>query len=147
LSGDYQVDNQAFELLLSEVASGDGGQLLTALAQQDGALAAADGLVENRLLRGPLCGPGYRPAAADILDNVIARFFIGELQGEAAALGRRFHALLPALRSLEARLREVLPGQYVDWQRRRDAQLQRFTAAPKRHVEQLKALRAPCETQ
>ena len=147
LSGDYRADNQAFELLLSEVASGDGGQLLAALAQQDGALAAADRLVENRLLTAPLCGPGYRPAAADILDTVIARFFVGELQGDAAALGSRFHALLPALRSLEAQLQAVLPETYSDWQHQRDAQLQRFTAAPRRHVERLKALRAPCESQ
>jgi hypothetical protein len=146
LSGDYRADNQAFELLLSEVAAGDGGALMNALAQQDAWLAAANKLVDNRRLRRPLCAPGYRPDAVDILDNVIARFFIGEIQGDAAALGRRFHELLPPLVSLETDLQAVLPVQYASWQHERNARLQRFAAAPRRHVETLKALRAPCET-
>ena len=145
LSGDYRADNLAFELALSQVATGDGGLLLQALAQQDSALAAADRLLENRMLRGPLCKPGYRPAAADILENVIARFFIGELQGNAAALGSRFHSLLPPLGALEVKLQATLPEEYAQWQRERDERLQRFASAPRRHVEQLKALRAPCE--
>ena len=145
LAGDYRADNLAFELALSEVATGDGGLLLQALAEQDSALATADRLVENRMQRGPLCREGYRPAAAEILENVIARFFIGELQSDSAALGSRFHALLPPVRSLEASLDSILPRSYADWRVERDTRLQRFSAAPKRHVEQLKSLRAPCE--
>jgi hypothetical protein len=145
LAGDYSADNEAFELALSRVATGDGGRLLAAMAQQDSWLAAADRAVASRLARGPLCAPGYRADAVPVLDNVIARFFIGELQPRAAALGSRFHTLLPPLQSLESRLASVFPENYGAWQRQRDAQLQRFAGAPRRHVEQLKALRAPCE--
>ena len=76
---------------------------------------------------------------------MIARFFIGELQPGAAALGSRFHTLLPPLQSLESQLAGVIPDTYAAWQRQRDAQLQRFANAPRRHVKQLKTLRAPCE--
>lgn len=146
LSGDYRADNLEFELLLSTVASGDGGQLMTALALQDQWLTAADRLLQQRMQRQPLCAPGYRDPAADILDNVIKKFFIGALQGDAAALGSRFHTLLPPLSTLESRLNTVLPEQYTTWQAQRDAILREFAAAPRRHVEQLKLLRAPCET-
>ncbi len=145
LSGDYRADNWDFEILLSQVATGDGGLLLSALAMQDGWLAAADGMVSRRLDSGPLCRPGFRPEAATILDNVISRFFIGELQPGAAALGSRFHELLPSIHALETQLEPVLPEPYVTWQRRRDDQFSRFTAAPRRHVEKLQALRAPCQ--
>jgi hypothetical protein len=145
LSGDYHADNWGFEVLLSRIATGDGGQLLDALAAQDAWLAAADAMVAARRQRGPLCRPGFRPEAVTILDNVISRFFIGELQPGAAALGSRYHELLPGLRSLEAQLATVIPGHYARWQEQRDDQLDRFAAAPRRHVEQLKALRAPCD--
>ena len=39
LSGDYRAENRAFEILLSEVAAGDGSALLQALASQDAWLA------------------------------------------------------------------------------------------------------------
>ena len=42
LAGDYSADNREFEILLGEVATGDGGALLQALAAQDAALAAAN---------------------------------------------------------------------------------------------------------
>ncbi len=40
LSGDYRADNRDFELLLSEVAGGDGGALLQALSRQHDSRAA-----------------------------------------------------------------------------------------------------------
>ena len=144
LAGDYQADNREFEILLSQVAGGDGGALLKALARQSGWLAAADTLVLQRLARGPLCAPGFRPAAADILPNVIHKYFIGEIQPQSAALGRRYHELLPVVAELENILGAATPQPYREWQQARIAQLESFYAAPLRHVEQLKALQDPC---
>lgn len=144
LAGDFQADNLAFELLLSEVATGDAGALLQALARQGEWLRAADAVVARRAARGPLCAPRIRPAAADILPNVTRKYFVGEIQPRAAALGRRYHQLLPPLASLEDLLEPVLPPAYEDWRRQRDALLTELAAAPRRHVEQLIAIQRPC---
>ncbi|QIB67581.1 DUF3080 domain-containing protein [Kineobactrum salinum] len=144
LAGDYRADNLQFELQLSEVARGDGGALLKALALQAAWLRAADTLLTQRMQQGPLCSERIRPAAADILPNVITRYFIGEVQPRSAALGRRQHELLPLLRSLERRLDGVLPAAFRDWQLQREQLLRAWTAAPREHVAQLQALLEPC---
>jgi hypothetical protein len=146
LAGDYSHDNEGFELLLSEVALADGGALASALGLQAAALAAADALLQRRLERGPLCSPGRRPAAADVLETVVRKFFVGGIQGWSAEVERRRQALLPPLRSLEAQLASALPAEYRDWAARRDARLDDHAAAPRRHVEQLKRLLDPCDS-
>jgi hypothetical protein len=76
--------------------------------------------------------------------NVVTRFFIGEVQPRAAALGRRQHELLPLLRSLEQRLDSALPAAFRDWQSRREQALESWIAAPREHVAQLQTLLDPC---
>ena len=144
LAGDYAADNLAFELLLGEIARGDGGELLRALAHQDRWLAAADRMLEQRATRGPLCTQQIRPAAADILPNVVHRFFIDGIQPRSAAMGRRYHELVPAVAGLEALLADTLPAAYRGWQQRRDALLADSIAAPREHVRQLQAIQEPC---
>ena len=90
LSGDFEADNRAFEVLLWEVNRGDGGALWQALARQAGGLDSANRMLRRRLEKGPLCRPGFRPTSADILDNVIRKYFIAGLQPRAAALNRRW---------------------------------------------------------
>lgn len=144
LSGDYQADNREFEILLGEVAGGDGGALLQGLARQQEWLAAADVMLEQRMARGPLCSPGIRPAAADILPNIIRKYFIGELQTRAASLGRRYHELLPPIESLEKLLTHALPVNYLDWQSDRNTRFATLVGAPRRHVKQIMAVQQPC---
>ena len=146
LAGDYTADNLGFELLLGEIARGDGGELLRALAHQKSWLEAANRMLEQRAARGPLCTQHIRPAAADILPNVVHRFFIDGIQPRAAAVGRRYHELLPAVAELEALLADTLPAPYRDWQQRRDALLAAFVTAPREHVRQLQAVQEPCST-
>ena len=145
LDGDYRFDNREFEIRLSEVARGDGGALALALATQSAALEAADSAIARRMARGPLCRVGLRPAAADILPNVVRRFFVGDIQTWAAAVERRRHALQPGVRELESLLAPALPQNYVDWQRGRRAAMEAWAAAPRRHVDHLQRLQAPCE--
>ncbi len=144
LGGDYRADNLQFELLLSAVAGGDGGALLQALDSQAAWLAAASGIVVERLRRGPLCGPHQRYAAADILPNVIHRYFIGGIQPRAAALNRRYHQLVPPVTTLEDMLAETLPENYRHWQRARQVRFGAATDAMKKHVQQLQIMRRPC---
>jgi hypothetical protein len=144
LAGDYRADNREFEIFLGEVATGDGGALLSALARQGTWLAGADAALARRELRGPLCAPGVRHAAADILPNVVQRFFIEGIQPYSASLAARYHEVVPPVKELESRLAGTLPAPFLAWQAQRDALLDELTAAPRRHVEALKAAMAPC---
>lgn len=144
LSGDYRADNMQFEIFLGEVATGDGGALLEALSRQGAWLSAADSMLARRQRRGPLCSPGVRHDAADILPNVVRRFFVGQVQPQSAALGSRYHQLLPPVRELEALLADSLPLAFTAWRSRREALLEQLTTAPRHHVEQLQLIMAPC---
>ncbi|MFV0276741.1 MAG: DUF3080 family protein, partial [Parahaliea sp.] len=144
LAGDYRADNTAFELALSEINKGDGGALLLALATQSAWLAAADAMLDTRRARSPLCRPPLRPAAADILPNVVARFFVGDIQPWSAALGRRQYQLLPPLDALEDLLEKALPPAYRHWRAQRQSRLADWIDAPRRHVQAVQSLLEPC---
>ena len=144
-AGDYSADNRGFEILLSEVAVGDGGALLSALSLQSGWLRAADTIVANRAGEGPLCGAQLRQPEADILQNVVHKYFIGELQPWSAVVGRRHHQLMTPLRDLETVLADALPPDYIAWQQAREQFVAATTASPRDHVAGLKVLLDPCQ--
>lgn len=147
LDGDFRADNQAFELLLSEAATGDGGALLQALAIQAGFLTEANRMLDERLAQGPLCAPGIRLAAADILATVVRKYFVAGIQPRAAALNRRYHELLPPLWELEQMLETDLPLPHQSWRQQRDNAFAELALAPRRHVEELQAIQQPCTPQ
>jgi hypothetical protein len=143
LAGDYRADNEAFELLLSTVARGDGGALLAALALQQEALVRADAVLARRAAEGPLCPGGLVPGEVDVLRTVVRKFFVGGVQPWSAAVDRRRQQLLPPLKALEDRLAAVLPPAYVQWREQRDRALA-AAAAPRQHVEAILDLLASC---
>ena len=144
LAGDYSADNEAFELLLYDASLGDAGTLWRALGHQAAWLEQADRLVTARLDRGPLCAPDRRPEAAEIVPNVVRKFFIAGIQPRAAELGRRYHALLPPVQALEQQLDAVLPGDYRHWRNARDTALAHMADSPRRHVQRIQALLDSC---
>ncbi|MEP1470970.1 MAG: DUF3080 family protein [Halieaceae bacterium] len=144
LAGQYAADNQAFEIALGEVAGGDGGELLRALALQQHWLARANSVVEQRTEGGPLCQPGRTSTEAEVLQTVIQKFFIGKIQPWSASLARRHHELIPPISSLETSLASTLPDTYGEWQQQRNRQLEVTMSAPKDHVKALQTLLAPC---
>ncbi len=144
LAGDFSANNREFEILLGEVARGDGGALRQALAAQANALAKANDLLAQRMAQGPLCAPPIRPAAADILANVILIYFIQGIQPRAAQLNRRYHEMLPVLGELEQLLESALAPAYQSWRGQRDEELARWTQAPRAHVTALQAIQRPC---
>lgn len=146
LAADYRADNMTFELQLSAIAAGDGGQLWQALAHQGQWLSEADEAVQQKLRRGPLCPPGRRPRAAEILPNVIEKFFIRGIQPRAAILGRRYHQLMPPVSQLEDSLASALPPRYLQWRRQRDQALASLSQRPREHVSQLQQLLSSCES-
>ena len=145
LSGDFQANNKAFEILLSEIARGDGGALLQALAIQESRLEAGNTLLRQSLTRGPLCAPRYRHDGADTLPQVIKKYFIAEVQPWSASLGRRYHELLPPLIELEEVLFHALPESYNDWRQIRQKAFLQLISAPREHVELLEKVLSPCQ--
>ncbi|KGE05231.1 hypothetical protein HRUBRA_00176 [Pseudohaliea rubra DSM 19751] len=143
LAGDYRADNQAFELLLSTIARGDGGALLAALTLQQEVLARADTVLARRGAAGPLCPGGLVPGEVDVLRTVVRKFFVGEVQPWSAAVDRRRQQLLPPLQALEGRLAAALPPNYATWRRQRDTALA-AAGAPRQHVEAILKLLADC---
>jgi hypothetical protein len=144
-SGDYTADNRGFEILLSEVAIGDGGALMASLSLQSGWLQAADTVVGARVEKGPLCGEQLRLPEADILQNVVHKYFIGGVQPWSAAVGRRHHELISAFSGLEDELQDALPENYVSWREARDRFIATTAAHPREHVGELKQLLDPCQ--
>lgn len=144
LEDDYRADNQAFEILLSQVAGGDGGALLQSLARQRDWLDEANRMLSKRRKRGPLCAPGIRHDAADVLPKVVQKFFVGEIQPQAASMERRLYQLLPAIDALEQTLAAALPDRYQRWQTARNALLETARAAPANHVAHIKTLLDDC---
>ena len=144
LAGDYSADGRAFELDLGDIAGGGGGVLLMELLVQQDWRARADRMVDARMARGPLCAPSIRHGAADILPNVVRRYFVGGIQPRAANMNSRQYALLPPVLSLEQQLGDTLPLDYRQWMAERDDALRSALAAPRRHVRQIEKILAPC---
>jgi hypothetical protein len=144
LAGDYAADDRRFELALGDIARGDGGELIAALGRQQAWLAAANTMIGDALESGPLCASGRTPSAAPILRTVVQKYFIGEVQRRAAAIGLRDRQLLPPLLALEQRLRPVLPRDYTAWVQARSAFLERGRKAPALHVGRLQSLLGSC---
>ncbi len=144
LGGDYTANNLEFEILLSEIAKGDGGALLKALSKQDSHLATANTLLIKKMSNGPLCTKQFRDSAADILPNVVQKFFIAKIQPWSADIGRRHHELLPAISKLEELLSAGLSEKYEHWRRERNITFIAAVNAPKNHVSLLKETLDSC---
>ncbi|MEP4486602.1 MAG: DUF3080 family protein [Halioglobus sp.] len=144
LSGDFAANNLEFELLLSEVARGDGGALTKALSSQAIWLSGANAMLQIKRAAGGLCDTGFKPSSATILENVVRKYFIGEIQPVAATLSRRHHQLMPAIEALEESLLTALPPNYRSWRAASRKALSQAANAPRRHVEQIKTLLDPC---
>ena len=144
LSGDYSADESAFELTLSEVANGDGGELLEALVLQREALDRASSIAKNGVAEGPLCDGGLIPASAPILRTVATTYFVGRVQPWSAQVSQRYHALLAPIQALERMVEAVVPSAYKSWSAQREEALEQGLAAPREHVRSLQDLLGSC---
>ncbi|MFK8048633.1 MAG: DUF3080 family protein [Halioglobus sp.] len=144
LEGEYTANNLEFEILLSEIAKGDGGALIKAFGIQQSYLDSANALLKMKLSAGPLCTDHKRDAAATILPNVVHKFFIGEVQPWSADLGRRYHELLPPISKLEELLSAGLSEKYEQWRHERNEVLSLLVTAPSNHAGVLKETLDSC---
>ena len=146
LNGDYTIDIKAYEMSLSVIRAGDGGALYRALSMQQRALNQVNTLFDNEaLVQQRICPRGQPTTQAEILQNVVSKFWIQGLQRRSAALNRRYFALMPTLQALEQQLEEGEPKAYFDWRQQRDEQLKQFLAAPKAHSLRINTLYQQCD--
>ncbi|WP_414981267.1 DUF3080 family protein [Congregibacter sp.] len=144
LSGDYRADETRFELALSDIARGDGGELLDALSKQAAYLKAADVLIDQRITAGPLCTDNTQSTAAPILRTVVGKFFVERIQVRGADLNQRYYQLTKPITQLESLLGGALTSDYQIWLEDRRMQLQMGIGAPRQHVDQLQQLLGTC---
>ena len=143
LGGDYRVDPKQLEWLLASVGKGDGGALFKALHVQASALYKANQSIQQRQLR-PVCVGGHPNPQANIVKNVVSRFWLQGLQSWSANINQRYYQLLPAVQHLEEQLAAAEPPAYRRWREQRDQWLQAWQQAPKQHVEHLQGIYQQC---
>lgn len=143
MNGDYVVDADSLEAELKRLSAGDGGALLKSLSVQYEILAAIDAAIEQRLDAKPLC---YHSASArgNILDNVVRKFFIADVQAWSARVEARRFKLLPKVEALENALSTAEPKAFTIWKKRRDESIARAAIAPKQHAKTLLPLLHQC---
>jgi hypothetical protein len=139
LSGDYGAHNRNFELLLSEVAGGDGGARLQGWAHRIDWLAVADRMLAQA--GEPRCSRRSRHAEGH---RSIANYFIDTIEPLTAQSQQRYRMVAAPALALETQLGATLPTQYRDWIDNRNRHVAKLSGAPTRHLEQLNRLRQAC---
>jgi len=144
LQGDYTVGRTQLESLLGTIRQGQGGALLRAESLQAATLAAATSAVKQRRDKQAMCFEGHPGPQAKILETVVLKYFVGEVQPWLVQMERQRRSLLPTVRSLENTLAAVTPPGYQAWQLLRDQQLTVARSQPKEHAQALSELLHSC---
>lgn len=139
----YQVDE--LEELLSLINRGDGGRLISELMRFATKLQAVNKSLQPYLAANRHCATKGVSFEQKHLDNVIRKYFVGEVQLEYSALERRYYELFEGVHALESQLSEVYGPDYENWKSARDQQVQKARLLPKQHVGLLKQL-SECPT-
>ena len=144
LNGNYAAGSGELERLLGDIRSGDGGALLAALDLQRSALAAASPAIQQRLEHASICIGNTPSPEGRVVDNVVRKFFIGEVQVWSVQVARRRNQLMPPVLALEQSLQKNMPDAYRIWARQRDQLLTSAADAPREHARHLAALLESC---
>ena len=145
LGGDWSADNRAFELLLSEVRTGDGGELLLATSQLVWALERANALLTTAQSQHPFCPFGQPTERSRALNQVVKQFFVAKVQPWVVGLRRRAELIHGPTQRLETVLAGSVTQSYQDWVVARDALLLELTHMTRQHVQAVQATLASCQ--
>ncbi len=145
-SGHYDPLIEKLEEDLAALHIGDGGHLYAALNQLNALLAQANAILLQRQQQGRLCLQSRELFNREALQNVIQKYFVGEVQAWASELSRRYYQLMEPYLALEQRLESVEPAAYRVWREKRDQQMQAWLRAPAEHVAHLQEFMEQCES-
>ncbi|WP_279244890.1 DUF3080 family protein [Candidatus Litorirhabdus singularis] len=142
LKNDYRVDRAAVETHLKKMRFGNAGVLQKSLILQHNYLSSLDVATKVRLAERPICfSAGGAPAP--VIDNVVRKYFVGELQPWSVQLQKGI-AQLQAAQQLEALLALGEPEAFQSWRLKRDELLEIASGAPRRHVQSLLPVLEQC---
>ena len=144
LAGDWAASDREFELLLSELLAGDGGALIMAYSIVSQDIARATGMLMRMSDTAPLCPFGQHTERSRTLENIVSRFFVGDIQPWLVALRQRKELLLAPVQQLEQPLLPVMSSQYAQWVDRRDELLGRLTMLIKQHIRAIETALEAC---
>ena len=145
LDGDWSADNRAFELLLSELRAGDGGELLLATSQLVWALESANALLRKTQSERPLCPFGQPTERSKALRRVVQQFFVANVQPWVVSLRRRAELIHEPTERLETVLASSITQPYRHWMVARDALLSQLTQMTRQHVQTVQATLTSCQ--
>lgn len=146
LEGDYRAHNRDIELLLSEVAGGDGGARLQGWSRQMDWLEAANLMIEEGLTVGALCRQ-HKPEPAAIRRTTMTRYyFIDVIQPLTARSQLDYLKVMAPVTALEMQLSDTLPPVYRDWAANRDQRTTTLSMTARQHLEGLQRMQHRCHT-
>ncbi len=140
LKGDYGHGHEQLEGHLAVLNQNDGGALLKSFLMYFYALDEANALLD----KAKLCNkqtPLFNTLAAQ---NVVRKFFVGNVQVWASRLSQRYYELLPHYRAFEAQLEKVESLEYRAWRSRRDDLFELAIQSSQSHVQRLEVLLNGC---
>jgi len=144
LADDWAASNREFELLLSELRAGDGGALVMAYSIVSRDMARATAMLMDMNETAPLCPFGRETERSRAFDNIVSRFFVGDIQPWLVALRQRKELLMAPVRQLEQPLRDAVSEQYAQWTEERDQLLSRQTALIREHINAIQIALSGC---
>ena len=136
LQGENLAQTETLEKELFAFKKGDGGALLRSYYELSQRLLRLNAILRAHYESEAFCSVYYD---VDILNNVITKFFVGDVQVWAAALNQRQYALFPLIQAFEKQLEGSLSETYIAWQAWRESLLSDTQAVVRQHVALLKA--------
>jgi len=137
-----RLSSQELEGWLFELNRGDGGDLYRALMKYQRHLRAANEMLRNAKEGG--CDGIQVGLRNQRLENVVQKFFVGEVQQWASALSRRYYELMPVFESIEQRFSEVEPADYKAWRQQRNQDMAVALESAKAHVSLIQSILDDC---
>lgn len=142
LGKDYRFESAEVEANLQKLLAGDAGALYKSAVLQDQYLSHIDAALQQRLQAGPVCRSA-KDTRASILDTVVRKYFVGNIQPWSVRIQARAYQL-DAARDIEGLLAAAEPEEFATWKKARDRVIATALQAPRRHVETLLPIMRQC---
>ncbi|MDX1453174.1 MAG: DUF3080 family protein [Oleiphilaceae bacterium] len=147
LRGEYRAGWASLEHTLAELRKGDGGAQVAAWSLIHRVFSQIERDIQAWEMQQLRCIQGRPHFNLSVLDNVIQKFFVGQVQQWASSLSRRYYALIEPYIALERLLEEAEPEAYKAWRQQRGALFEQGLRALRKHVQDLQHIQQACQAE
>ena len=145
LASDFDYRTSDAEHHLRQWSLGESlGRWQVTQARLTDVLEASSRMVQTRQRDKPLCPAGRKTRKADIVRNVLERFYVGEMQPYMSQSDRFGATLLEHLVDMGTQLEDPLPEEWTLWLEQLQQSRERFQAASRTHVHVMSRLFDSC---